>query len=100
MSSHTASSTSLPVEKQTTQIENLVDHTRGKDRVETEVMKLQDDIVILKETTSIQPVIAKRHQSGQSVPHPMSAPLISTTIDTLVIDLLGLKVHFVCSLEM
>ena len=70
---HPSSSTYLPVEKQTTQIENLVDHTRGKDRVETEVMKLQDDIVILKETTSIQPVIAKRHQSGQSVPQPLSA---------------------------
>ena len=61
-------------------------------------MKLQDDIVILKETTSIQPVIAKRHQSGQSVPQHMS--LISTNIDTLEIDLLRLKVHFVCSLEM
>ena len=52
------------VEKQSAQIESLVDNSRGKDRVESEVMKLQDDIVILKETTSIQPVIAKRHQSG------------------------------------
>ena len=59
----TAFSHNFAVERQSLQIENLVESSRRKSQFEEEIMRLQDDVVVLKETASIQPAIAKRHQS-------------------------------------
>ena len=50
------------VEKQGLQIESLMSSKHGN-RVENELGKLQDEVIMLKETSSIQNALTKKHKS-------------------------------------
>ena len=51
------------VEKQGEQIDSLLSKKHGGNRIEIELGKLQDEVIMLKETSSIQNSLTKKHKS-------------------------------------